>query len=458
MDPDNQTLPLFRGEVELLEWNTMNALSGAGPAFFLFLTLASSGSSAQWSPGADFHSGGTGDCAGCHLPMTTDQPSAQNGYLLLGTDSSSTCLRCHATRGGYTQQHHVMAYPAPYPGAAPQTLTPGGDFAYLLRTYTAAGSPDSPSYFSPGERHGHNVVAAEFGISADSRHATPPGGGFPTASLQCTSCHDAHGSYRVDASGRVLVNSGIGSSALPNVGSGSYGAIPLEGQTVGTYRMLAGAGYRPPSGNGLTFQSDPPVAVSPDIYNRSEHVSETRVAYGRGMSEWCMNCHTSLLVRVGSGSANHVSGSAARLGAEVLSNYNSYVQTGRLDGSQANSYNSLVPFEEGTGDLRLLASHATRTATSSPGPLTGNENVSCITCHRAHASGFDSMLRWNSQGAFLTLAGQYPGTDAETPEARSPELSTGKTVLEYQAAMYGRPASRFAPHQRSLCNKCHATD
>jgi hypothetical protein len=68
------------------------------------------------------------------------------------------------------------------------------------------------------------------------------------------------------------------------------------------------------------------------------------------------------------------------------------------------------------------------------------------------------MLRWNPAGSFITYAGHYPGTDAQDPAARRPQLSTGKTVLEYQAAMYGRPPSRFASYQRSLCNKCHAKD
>jgi hypothetical protein len=73
----------------------------------------------------------------------------------------------------------------------------------------------------------------------------------------------------------------------------------------------------------------------------------------------------------------------------------------------------------------------------------------CLTCHRAHASAFPEMLRWNMETTFIASNGAYPnGTAGATPK--------GSAV--YQAGYYDRPPTVFASFQRVLCNKCHVQD
>src|SRR6266567_4722534 len=91
-----------------------------------------------------FHDGGVGNCDGCHtmhnssggLAMTKNglPPGTANKYLLQGSDPSSTCLVCHA---GSTpnDSYKVATNPFPGVGSPPLQLTPGGDFAYLLKNY-----------------------------------------------------------------------------------------------------------------------------------------------------------------------------------------------------------------------------------------------------------------------------------------------------------------------------------
>ena len=43
-----------------------------------------------------FHSGGVAECEGCH---SMHSPKAGGKYLLVGTDTSSTCLSCHVNAG-----------------------------------------------------------------------------------------------------------------------------------------------------------------------------------------------------------------------------------------------------------------------------------------------------------------------------------------------------------------------
>jgi len=297
-------------------------------------------------------------------------------------------------------------------GFPPSQLTPGGDFAYLKKAYSwkALGATES----SPGERHGHNITADDYGYVADSRSLSTPGEVYPNSKLSCISCHDPHG--------KIANN---------------------------VYRMLGGAGYKTRSVPEVVFTIDAPVVVAPHDYNRSESVSDTRVAYGRGMSEWCSNCHT----KGCTGAYGHPVCSGARCSNEIISNYNAYVKSGDINGKRDASYTSLVPFEEGTDDISILEQHAKNDGTSIMGPVHGS-NVMCLTCHRAHASAWDHMARWNMASEFIVFKGVYPGINNDSPQRNA----QGRTEAETRQAYYDRPASLFSGFQRGLCNKCHLRD
>lgn len=79
----------------------------------------------------------------------------------------------------------------------------------------------------------------------------------------------------------------------------------------------------------------------------------------------------------------------------------------------------------------------------------------CLSCHRAHASGWDHAMRWNMKAEFLVYNGQFPGVDDSTVPAG---ISQGRTRAETRKTFGDRPATAYATYQRSLCNKCHAKD
>lgn len=415
-----------------------------------------------------FHAGGVAECEGCHTmhnsldgaPMTTKFAQFQTGpYLLKGSDQSSACLNCHEHAGDTgPSSYHISTASADMPaGTAPLQRTPGGDFGFLKKLYSwvMRGEPGQ----SIGDRHGHNIVAADYGYTADASLTVAPGGSYPAANLACSSCHDPHGTYRRDATGA------ISQTGLPILYSGSYhnSKDPIDGKgAVGAYRILAGENYQPKSLTGsFGFPNTVPAAVAPSTYNRTEAVTQTRVAYGQGMSEWCANCHTSILrtsYTSGMAGLTHPAGNEAKLGATIAGNYNKYVKSGDLTNiDNTKSYNSLVPFEEGTADYTVLKAHAKIDDTYLNGP-DANSNVNCLSCHRAHASGFDSMTRYGAleNGEYFTVA------DASGNAIYSTDLNDksalGRTVAEQSAALYDRPATKFAPYQRALCNKCHAKD
>ncbi len=419
-----------------------------------------------------FHGGGVGDCDGCHS-MHNSSGGMENvtgrtfmmgtgPYLLKANDPSGSCLNCHERLGdiGPTTFHVSTPSSELQPGVPPKQLTPGGDFGWLKKDYSWISGPTGSVMYSYGDRHGHNIVALDFLYQADATNTQAPGGlsVYPSSNFACISCHDPHGQYRRNYDGSITT------TGRPIAGSGSFKSSrdPDATVSVGAYRMLAGRGYLPvslSSSGALAFSYDPPAAVAPDKPNRSEAVTQTRVAYGAGMSEWCMNCHYNMHTPSYPGTANllHPYGATAKLGIISLStdsyskadNYNRYVMTGNLTGLIDTSYWSLVPFEEGTMDYTVLKSHANTDGSWLVGPDRTNAQVMCLSCHRAHASGWDGIMRWNTQSAFIAYNGYY------APIA-NPEYAQGRTETEATQAYYGRPATpTFAPNQDSLCNKCH---
>jgi hypothetical protein len=389
-----------------------------------------------------FHSGGVAECLGCH--NIHDAVSASN--LMVGPDITSTCANasCHGSQSAGS--YHILTLAANQPvGTPPLNKTPGGDFGWLLKTFTF--SPRSgTTETSPGESHGHNVVAPTLGYSADSVNTTPPGGGTMDAGeLSCNSCHDNHGKLR-------RLNSGaIATTGAPIIGSGSYtnSVSPAAGQAVGMYRLLRGNGSTAGSG-GTTFSANFNAVVA-SSYNQSEGTNgPTAMAYGSGVSDWCATCHPDML---SSGSGLHTHPTNQAMSSTVVGNYNSYVSSG-ITGNP--NFDTIVPYQtDNTTSLATLQS----AATTSTRDATTSDRVMCLSCHRAHASAFTHMTRWSQEPEFMSADAVFPGTDATGVNSQG-KYAQGRSVAE-NAAAWNRKATDTYPYgayQRSLCNKCHAKD
>ncbi len=392
-----------------------------------------------------FHSGGVAECMGCH--NIHDGKSAS--YLLAGSDDSSTCLGCHAATP-VLNSYHIATLDASMPaGTPPGNITPGGDFGWLKKTYTY--SPRTGTTTTEyGQRHGHNIVAADFNFVRDDNNATAPGGTMDASQLACTSCHDQHGKLRRSGTDDTPV---WGVTGVPIIGSGSYNnsSVPSATQGVGAYRLLRGNGSGSgPGGVAFTAIFN---AVVPSTYNRTEAVTPTRVAYGAGVSDWCATCHPNM--HSATNSFTHPVNQ--NLGDVVSANYNAYVGSGNMTGTAATSFDSIVPFQMDTQtNYTTLKASAVNNGSVTTGPAT-SDRVMCLSCHRAHASGWEFMGRWNNAGEFMSADGVWPGTDSPSTIANQPKYAQGRTVAETTTA-YGGKTMGYASYQRSLCNKCHAKD
>lgn len=370
-----------------------------------------------------YHDGGVARCGGCHsMHQSPDNPlgpsgtpsaplpvqsAIANGALLKGTDASSTCLNCHKGSGSYKVYSTDGA-----------NRKAGGDFFWVKKSFTYPSHSGTGT--SAAEEHGHNIVALDYGLIADSLSAAP-GGSYLSSKLGCTSCHDAHG--------QVL--GGTKAGQPPISVSGSYAEEPHAGTIRGNYRLLGDSVYR--AGNvvsdGYQFTNNAPIA-------RANSYSATYVDYGSGMSEWCRNCHAGY-----TGGTRHVAGNDEVLNG-YADNYNSYVKTGDFTGTIATSYDQLVSFERGTDDWAELD----ETSTAGPG---AGANVMCLTCHRAHASAHENIGRWDLTPAFI----------AESKALLSADLTaTEKANAYYKGGSSVDVVATYGEFQRSLCNKCHAQD
>jgi hypothetical protein len=399
-----------------------------------------------------FHSGGVAECGGCH---SMHSPVAGGSFLLVGTDQASACLTCHQHAGDTgPSSYHISTADVDMPaGIAPLQRSPGGDFGWIKKDYsfTVRGTTTNED----GDTHGHNIVAIDFGYAPDGTNTSAPGGTFPASQLSCNSCHDHHGQYRRLPTGAISKTGGpiYASGSYYNTTNGVAANEPTATAAVGVYRLLAGAGY---TKDGVTFNGVPAAKV-PSTYNRTEGTTQTRTSYGNSTAaghvswgNWCGTCHPDM-----HSTGNYVHPVDRDLTSAISTIYGQYVMTGDMTGSPASSFTSLVPFVNNSGDYAgVLAPLAVNNDTQLGGPAS-TDQVSCLSCHRSHASGWEYALRWNMEGEFMTYNGSYPGTDT-TPTV--PQFARGRLAAETQAAYYDRPVTKFATYQRVLCNKCHAKD
>ncbi len=326
-----------------------------------------------------FHDEGVAYCAGCHTMHNTNgnnvliDPSGTGfPYLLKYSNATDLCLSCHATSRG-----KVWAADPMNPGAERGP----GNFAFLLEDNINDGrNGNLPANFIPGWRAGHTVISPSRGTVADALNTISPGGNYPASALGCTSCHDPHGNEH--------------------------------------YRLLYGAGDHAEAGN-FNYVNAAPVALGLDVHDDAAFESDVNHnAYQSGMSAWCANCHGNF--HNNQNQYRHPSG--VGMSSSVQNTYGIYAGTmNQNGGTPSASYIADVPFED--PDM-------TMTYTGSPD---ANSKVSCITCHRAHATSAQNSGRWDFNVTFFEDDGQNSGS-------------------------YVMPQTYNSLNQRSLCNKCHNKD
>jgi hypothetical protein len=153
-------------------------------------------------------------------------------------------------------------------------------------------------------------------------------------------------------------------------------------------------------------------------------------------------------------SPNHTHPTNQGFSLTVVTIYNSYMGSGLTGNS---GFDSIVPFEN-DNETNYANLRTDATANAAVADATTSSKVMCLSCHRAHASGFAHMTRWQNESAFIAVDGVWPGTDSTSSIATAAQYAMGRTTAETSRAYNDVPATKYATYQRSLCNKCHAND
>ncbi len=296
---------------------------------------------------------------------------ALHGPSMRPGNPTDVCLRCHATANGNSW------------GVDPQLPGPqygGGAFSFLREMNLNDGAFEK---IIPGSRAGHNVISFERGTSPDPGSRTSPGGNYPASNLHCTSCHDPHGK-----GGHFRLLYGI-----------DFPAAIVNGQE---YRFT----YPAPDAEGLDVEQGP---ESP-----ARHT-----AFRAGLSDWCANCHGAYHSETSPSAFRHPVN--VPIGDTVAATYNRYRGTGFADGTGMDAYLPEVPLEFAGNTVSFT------------GPVSAGARITCLSCHRAHASSGPAAGRWD----FKITTWAQEGIASGTYRIPNPYAST--------AGMKQRP----------LCDKCH---
>ncbi len=311
----------------------------------------------------------TGDCSNCHTMHNSQNGVAVDASGPYESLARGDCLGCHGSGSvningldpvtGAPQVMHDGA------GSAPDLA--GGNFAYILGT-KGSGASDAK---------GHNTV--ELG-NPESTLVEPPGHHSPSGIGVNVTCSGAKGCHGERAAGVAM--KGAHHRNLS-------GQLNTADEAYNSYRFLMGVkGFE--NDGARKWQNF-------DADNHNEYFGAvTPMTYGAGN---CNICHTARGVQPTNNTISGYCGTCHRefhviegIGGNTSAPFKRHPTDVLLPNSgEYSSYN-------GAGNPYSVEAPVARTAV--PGSIgntvtPGTDVVMCLSCHKAHATDYPDMLRWD---------------------------------------------------------------
>ncbi len=309
-------------------------------------------------------------CSDCHTMHHSQGGQALSSWGDAGPYSAllvSDCVGCHSGSNAPGSMPYVMSSAAPVYGAtgteANTSTLAGGNFYWVAQAL--------------GDSRGHNVsglTAPDInlstppgfdGVSAAADGSVPGGGNWPAGQqVTCAGVYGCHGSHS--------------ESALVTAIRGGHhadlkGAISTPGTAAAdSYRMLIGiAGYE-----------DPEWELTPTDIAHNQYKAVDQVHDNATISSLCSRCHGMFHQQadldVWTKHPVNFDLSNTALGSE----YRAY-------GGLNHAYQPAVPL--GSSQVNTPLGRVTLQG--------GDAIITCVSCHRAHGSPYDKLLRWDYAGS-----------------------------------------------------------
>ena len=306
----------------------------------------------------------TGQCSNCHTMHYSQGGTQLSGWGSDGPYQSLTinnCVGCHSATDGATWRDSVTGAPIVYNAAEPSYNTQRG---------LAAGNF---YYVTQDQSKGHNVTVVP-GVSQDTNFSSTPGwsgeingcaachGGSNMVLAKCIFCHNAKSAHHADDSTTVV------------------------DQTGGYYRFLSFSAFHPSSFqeslgfSGVKGIEDPNWEKNPTSTAHNEYCGSQDGNFNtidNGISDYCSCCHPKFHGSTDTGGSSPWLRHPAYIALPNSGEYASYT-----------IYNPQAPVAR---DPATLAGMAAPSETVTP----GSDQVSCISCHRAHGTPYPDILRWD---------------------------------------------------------------
>jgi len=299
---------------------------------------------------------------------------------LLVTD----CIGCHTATDGSTWRDESTGAPIVYNTQEPSY---GATSDGVTRQGLAAGNFYWVESAAGDHANGHNILSSDVNLSQapgsssgcrnNSCHVNldrPYAGGGPLAGrAACQGCHmvTGHGS----------------SLSMTGFHHKDDSATIINSAEQGWYRFLAG--HYSADGHGVSGIKDPDWEYDPTSTRHNEYLGyqgdktrDTLLSESNSMTGFCVGCHGDFHKQdvTSSGSSpwlRHPSDAVLPASGEYLG----YTE-----------YNPLIPVARPS--LGSVSSQVTP----------GQDMVMCLSCHRAHASPYYKMLRWDYRSDSLSTA------------------------------------------------------
>jgi hypothetical protein len=412
-------------------------------AAILIAILGTSTSIASGVNFALYHSYDGLVCGDCHqLAGDNNGQTAETGAgSLHKSDITYLCLACHkegnntprtadlpdVADGGWVAPI-VMSRDGKNPADSSRAM-PAGDFYWSAQDHKKG---HNPAYTLGAVGNGPTSRSMPVDPILDAK---PPGGMLSDGEWSCHSCHSSHSRFDAETSAwrqlKRLVNGRVVTGDVTQYGVESAlvtltqdpGLEPLKSNSRGDIQEL----------DDINARADGHALEGADLFRPESDSNKNE--YRGGFSSFCAACHGLFHAgpseTTGNGAGSKSTGAWVRHPTDFklgeASEYGLAAYTARIINAQGNNPNPMgydwkYPLAKADNDFAVLGTQA---AASVPGTVTEADRIMCLTCHKAHASRYANMTRWDTNAHAFIADGRsdFTGTISE---GDNPAFGCGK--------------------------------